>query len=383
MRSAGRAGSRSAAQEILGPVTAPRVAEFFAGAGLVRMALEPCGFQFVFANDIDETKRQIYESNFGGDEFLLGDVRRIRASQIPDVELATASFPCTDLSLAGDRAGLKGSESGLVRQFLRILGEMKDRKPRTVMLENVPGFATSNHGRDLRETIRQLNKLGYVCDILTVDARWFVPQSRLRVFIVGITSKSNGGGDWIPLDLRPSWIARFARENPDLKLKPAPLTAPSSSGTTLAEIVERFDPMDEIWWNVTKAGSFLSTLSPLQAARLEALRRGGRLSWATAYRRTRQGKPMWEIRSDDIAGCLRTTRGGSSRQALVEAGCGNVRLRWMTAREYARLQGVPEMNFGGVSESQARFALGDAVCVPAVAWLGRNYLSGLMDRGPA
>ena len=62
---------------------------------------------------------------------------------------------------------------------------------------------------------------------------------------------------------------------------------------------------------------------------------------------------MWEIRSDDIAGCLRTARGGSSRQALVEAGHGELRVRWMTPREYARLQGAPEhFDYSAVTESR-------------------------------
>jgi DNA (cytosine-5)-methyltransferase 1 len=96
--------------------------------------------------------------------------------------------------------------------------------------------------------------------------------------------------------------------------------------------------------------------------------------FATAYRRTRHGSATWEIRPDNISGCLRTNGGGSSKQALVEAGNGNVRVRWMTAREYARLQGAPFFRFDSATESQAKFAFGDGVCVPAVAWLARHCL---------
>jgi DNA (cytosine-5)-methyltransferase 1 len=102
------------------------------------------------------------------------------------------------------------------------------------------------------------------------------------------------------------------------------------------------------------------------------------LGWATAYRRTRRGVAVWEIRADKLSGCLRTTAGGSSKQAIVEAGKGSLRIRWMTALEYARLQGIPDLNFGGASESQVRFALGDAVCVPAVEWLGRHLVLPLV-----
>src|SRR5690349_15545106 len=135
-------------------VTSPvRVAEFFAGVGLVRLALERRGARVVFANDLDATKARIYAANFGGDDFLLRDVRDVRGDDVPDVDLATASFPCTDLSLAGGRAGLAGKHSGTLFEFFRVLGEMGARRPPVVLLENVPGFATSHGGRDLAAAV--------------------------------------------------------------------------------------------------------------------------------------------------------------------------------------------------------------------------------------
>ena len=90
-----------------------KAAEFFAGIGLVRLALEQEGFEVVFANDIEPGKRDLYAANFGSEDFVLGDIRDIKGADVPDIELATASFPCTDLSLAGHRAGLDGKESGM------------------------------------------------------------------------------------------------------------------------------------------------------------------------------------------------------------------------------------------------------------------------------
>lgn len=150
----------------------------------MRAALEGAGCSVVFANDIDAVKGAIYEANFGPGEFVLADVATIQAEDVPDVDIATASFPCTDLSLAGGRAGLDGAQSGLLRHFLRILSELGARRPSVVMLENVLGFATSNGGEDLRATLQALNALGYDCDVLVIDARHFVPQSRQRMFIV-------------------------------------------------------------------------------------------------------------------------------------------------------------------------------------------------------
>ncbi len=361
----------------------PRVAEFFAGIGLVRMALDQEGCRVVFANDISETKRSIYQANFGADEFYCADIRDVSAPNIPDIDIATASFPCTDLSVAGNRAGLDGEESSLVREFLRILVEMRAHKPKVVLLENVIGLATSRGGEDLAEAIASLNELGYTCDLLMVDARWFVAQSRPRLFVIASLPILAETSDWATSRLRPPWVGKFVGDHPNLWMQAAKLPDPPQSDISLVDFVEQLPPDNDLWWDVPKLGGFLTSLSPIQAERLEALRRSDKLTVATAYRRTRRGKPMWEIRSDNIAGCLRTGRGGSSRQALVQVGQGSVSVRWMTAREYARLQGAPDISFGDTTEAQARFALGDAVCVPAVAWLAQNYMVPLASNSLA
>lgn len=356
----------------------PTAAEFFAGIGLVRLALEQEGFDVVFANDIEQGKYGLYAANFDSRDFLLGDVRNVRGEDVPDVGLATASFPCTDLSLAGNRAGLAGRESGMFWEFARVIDEMGDRRPFALMLENVVGFSTSHNGRDMYEALAELNRLGYFCDILVADARWFVPQSRLRMFIVGSRVPLTSQGDWQPSDVRPTWVGEFVARHPDLALQAHLIGRPTRSAGSLATVVERFSPDHPLWWNRDKVQTFVAFLSAIQLERLKYLRGLPQLNWRTAYRRTRSGKAVWEIRADPIAGCLRTTRGGSSRQALVEAGRGRVRVRWLTPREYARLQGAENYQLDGARENQAFFGFGDAVCVPVIAWLAREYLRPLI-----
>ena len=357
----------------------PRVAEFFAGIGLLREGLEAEGFKVVFANDIDETKRRVYQANCDSVEFVLSDVRSLAGTDVPDVELAVASFPCTDLSVAGRRAGFQGKSSGLVHEFLRIVREMCSRKPQVIVLENVLGFATSNNGDDLRATVSNLNTLGYVCDIVVLDAAKFVPQSRPRIFVIGWTGNRTEPELCFASDVRPPWILRFQERNPELGFRTLQLPVLPNCSQTLADVVDRLNPNDLTWWDGERLGKFVNSLSPIQSARLDVLKVCHSVRWATAYRRTRSGRAVWEIRSDEISGCLRTGRGGSSRQALVEAGKGEVRARWMTAREYCRLQGAPHIDLAGISENQGRFALGDAVCVPAVSWLARNALVPLLS----
>jgi DNA (cytosine-5)-methyltransferase 1 len=346
-----------------------RAAEFFAGIGLVRCALEKSGAEVHWANDIEPLKQRVYEENFGAADFHLGDVCEVIGNDIPNIDIATASFPCTDLSLAGSRRGLAGEHSGMFWEFVRVIEEMGTRKPKMVFLENVPGFATSNDGKDLRNAIQRLNELGYCCDIIQVDAKWFVPQSRQRLFVVGVLERV-AQRSVRPDAVRPRHLLDFALANPKLDLQALHFPSPPRMAHQLEDVVERFRSNHEIWWDDERTSQFLRSLTPVQVDRLNTLSAERTTTHRTAYRRTRGGVPQWEIRPDSIAGCLRTARGGSSKQAVVKVGREKVQVRWMTAREYARLQGVDDsFTFDTVSSNQALFGFGDAVCVPAVEWV--------------
>jgi DNA (cytosine-5)-methyltransferase 1 len=357
-----------------------RAAEFFAGIGLMRLGLEAAGVRTVWANDIEPGKRDMYVSNFGEDEYVLSDVRDVVGDSLPNVEIATASFPCTDLSLAGNRRGLgataapRGENGGssMFWEFARVLDEMGSRRPTVVLLENVLGFASSHDGRDLRGAVMELNALGYSCDLLVIDARHFVPQSRPRMFIVGLVDPPTEY-DTVGFTERPVWVREFANRTPSAQLHAKRLPQLPTGPTSLARVVERLSTDAPEWWEPERVSLFVDSLSSIQAARLEALRKAPKLVWRTAYRRTRNGVAVWEIRRDEISGCLRTARGGSSKQALVEAGRGEVRVRWMTPREYARLMGADRFSLTA-RPNQALFGFGDAVCVPVIEWLCAHYV---------
>jgi DNA (cytosine-5)-methyltransferase 1 len=361
---------------------APRVAEFFAGIGLVREALQPLGLQVVWANDIEPAKRRTYAANHDAAHFLLGDVRDLRGADLPaGLDLATSSFPCVDLSLAGRRRGLAGEQSGMFHEFARILAELTcPDRPRMVLLENVHGFATSRGGADLRYALQTLNALGYSCDVLAIDARHFVAQSRPRLFVVGVAAPLVAGPDMRAAGApdvgppRPSFVQRVYLDNADLTLHHRDLPPLPDGPADLAGVVQTLRADDARWWTDDQVAAFRASLSPTQAMRLSALMARGELTWRTAYRRTRGGVAVWEMRRDGIAGCLRTTGGGSSKQALVEIRRGRTRVRWLTPLEYARLMGAGRYRLTGSTDNQARFGFGDAVVVDVVRWIGENYL---------
>ena len=361
----------------------PCVAEFFAGIGLARIGLEAAGFKVSWSNDYEPKKEAMYHGQFTDERnehtFVLGDIGRVFGTELPpNLSLAWASFPCTDLSLAGKGKGIRDGESRTFWDFARILHEMNTSAPEVVCLENVPGMASSHGGNDMRAAVRAMNDLGYSVDILSLDALRFVPQSRERLFLV-CAKRPPVQLDQTPSVLRPGNL-NFLSQDADLRTHAARLPQPPeylSGGLDM--IVEKLSDDDPRWWAQDRCAAALSTLSDTQARRIELLKQLKRPSYRTGYRRTRNGKAVWEFREDDIAGCLRTARGGSSKQALLRIANGETRIRWMTPREYARLMGADDYELGTASEAQAIFGFGDAVCVPAIKWLATNYLMPLVQ----
>lgn len=351
-------------------------AEFFAGIGLMRMGLEQQGWKVAFANDLCADKYALYRGHFedAEDHFALGDIHQLRAADVPAVTLATASFPCNDLSLAGARAGLRGPESSAFYGFIRILKEMRGRRPRLVLLENVAGFLTSRGGADFHEALLALNGLGYAVDTFLIDASHFVPQSRQRLFVAG--DLEPGDPSPCPGDspLRPPALAKFIAGHPDVRWRLRDLPPLPARSLRLDSVLEDLPDDAPEWWSEPRTAYLLHQMSPRHRILADRMIAAPEWSYGTVFRRVRSGRSMAELRVDGIAGCLRTPRGGSGRQILVKAGRGELRARLLTPRECARLMGADDFKLTG-SSNDALFGFGDAVCVPAVSWIAQHWLN--------
>lgn len=354
-----------------------RCAEFFAGIGLVRLALERHGWDVVFANDIDPKKAEIYRHNWPGcDHLVVGDIHALKADEIPACTLFTASFPCNDLSIAGRWEGLHGKESSSFWGLVQILRELGPRRPPLVMLENVVGFLMSHGGRDFEKALLALNDLGYTVDAIILNAIHWVPQSRPRLFVIARRDEGQPTRSFaLVSDARPDALFDFINGHPNIRwdIRDVPPLPPPR--TRLIDIVEDLPDDDPHWWNGKRAEYFMGQMSPKHARQASEMIAGKSCTYATAFRRVRHKKSMAELRTDGIAGCLRTPRGGSGRQILFKAGNGKYQVRLLTARECARLQGVPDSYVINVPLNQALFGFGDAVCVPAVEWIIRHYIN--------
>ena len=142
----------------------------FSGSGAFELGGLLAGIRPVWASEIEPfpirvtTKRLPFVKHYG-------DVNSIRGDEIEPVDIITSGSPCTDLSIAGKRAGLDGRQSGLFYQAIRIIKEMRcatdGRYPRFIVWENVPGAFSSNNGEDFRAV------LNAVCSVKDGDI--FVP----------------------------------------------------------------------------------------------------------------------------------------------------------------------------------------------------------------
>lgn len=362
-------------------------AEYFAGIGLVRMGLEPMGWRVAWANDISAKKYQLYQDFFpqSDQHYVIGDIFEIDPATVPQTTLATCSFPCIDLSLAGNMNGIGGEHSSAFWGFINVLENQGQAAPPLVLIENVPGWLHSNNGADFRVTIQALNQLGYACDVFTLDALRFTPQSRLRVMVVGtkfpFAPKNPQSIFHRPASLLSNRLRKSIFANLDLDWFYNDLPEPPPLHTSgLSTIVEAMADMDERWWSEAEVKRHLEMMEETHYQRVSNLHTNGETAYRTFFRRRRKGQQRAEVRQDELAGCLRTAVGGSGKQFLIKVEDCKVKMRAMTPREYARLQGVPDEYPIRINGVQALTGFGDAVCVPVITWIAENVLNPLVKK---
>ncbi|WP_333586730.1 DNA cytosine methyltransferase [Phenylobacterium sp.] len=369
----------------------PTFYEFFAGGGMARLGLGE-GWDCLFANDFDPVKAAAYRANFSDAEahFRQGDVWKLEAADLPGrADLAWASSPCQDFSLAGARAGLAGGRSSAFFGFWRLMQALNQegRAPGVIVIENVVGLLTSHGGADFTALCEALAAEGYHFGALEMDAARFTPQSRPRVFVVAVRQPPGaalrGEGVFHSRAVREA-AARLPRPLQDRWVWWR-LEAPPARNTDLAALLETDEAVP--WRSARQTEALAAQMSPLHRQRLEAaVAAQGRVVGA-AYRRIRVEAGVRvqraEVRLDGLAGCLRTPAGGSSKQLVVVAGPAGLRSRLITPREGARLMGLPETYALPASAHQALHVIGDGVAVPVVDWLARGLLEPLLAEGSA
>jgi DNA (cytosine-5)-methyltransferase 1 len=370
----------------------PTFLEFFAGGGMSRLGLQGL-FTGVFANDFDPMKCDAWRRNAPGETIHEGDIWNLDPGTVPSADLAWASFPCQDLSLAGARRGLNAPRSGAFWGFWNIIEaqEAEGRAPKTLALENVAGLLSSHKGRDFASLIIHLADAGYRVGAMIIDAALFSPQSRPRLFI--IAHKGRIADNLVADAPNPTFHPPALRAAVEALPHEARLAwtwwrlpAPPRRNTDLAALLDRNLP-EHVWRSDDAMQKLVGQMAPLHRARFEKALADPRWQAGAVYRRIRvEGEARIqraEIRYDGMAGCLRTPGGGSSKQFLLITENGKARLRTLLPREAARLMGCDDAWRLPDVETSALKVLGDGVSVPAVRWLGRHLLAPLASGRPA
>lgn len=364
----------------------PGFYEFFCGGGMARAGLGP-DWHCLFANDFDAKKGASYADNWGAAALRVADIASLCADDLPGrADLAWASFPCQDLSLAGAGKGLAGARSGALWRFLALMRALRSqgRAPKLLALENVLGALTANGGEDFQAICRALRDLGYRFGALTIDAAHFTPQSRPRLFVVALRADVAPPRRLTlhaaPDRAAPALLRAVARFDPALAgawLWWA-LPALPRRDAELADLVEQ-DPVDAPWHGAAQTAALVAMMDGPALRKIAEARCGGRTCYGALFRRTRRDRAgaaivRAEVRFDGLAGCLRTPGGGSSRQFLIEIAGDATRTRLLSAREAARLMGLPETYRLPASRNAAYHLLGDGVVAPVVRHLSEALL---------
>jgi len=261
---------------------------------------------------------------------------------------------------------------------------MGKRRPPFVLLENVIGMIHSRDGLDFTICLEKLRDAGYTLDPFILDAKWFVPQSRPRLFVVAVRDDlkpiGHVGSDQLAeaSTLRPGRLAEFIASHPYLPWSLRPLPLPDKSTVNLIDVLENLENDDPRWWTAERAGRLYKQMSPRHREIAGKMMESKRAKHGTVFRRMRNGQSTAELRTDGLAGCLRTPKGGSARQILFRASNGKYAARLLTPRECARLMGANDIKIPeSMSVNKALFAFGDGVCVPVVRWIAEHYLTPL------
>ena len=376
--------------------------EFFAGGGMARAGLGK-SWRCLFANDFDAMKVAAYVRNYGDADIKLEDVAKLTLDDLParPSDLAWASFPCQDLSLAGDCAGLgrerdaAQTRSGSFWPFWKLMRGLAEagRSPRAIVLENVYGCLTSHAGRDFAAIGSALSNSEYRFGAIVINASHFVPQSRPRVFFIAIDRNELIRPDLVSNRPDPEWHPRslvnaFEGLSPSAKKRWIWWTAPAppARNARFADLIED-EPSGVAWHLPAETDYLLSLMSPVNRAKVASAKLSGERTVGSVYRRTRPDangarRQRAEVRFDDLAGCLRTPAGGSSRQSILVIDGERVRSRLLSAREAARLMGLDDSYHLPARYNDAYHVCGDGVCAPVVRYIAETILEPILAANP-
>ncbi len=298
--------------------------DLFSGIGGMRLAFEEHGGLCMFSSEWDKWCQKTYFENFG--EIPEGDITEIAPKDIPDHDILTAGFPCQPFSIAGvskkkslgREHGFKDKTQGTL--FFNVASIIEEKRPRMFLLENVKNLLSHDRGNTFKIITRSLRELGYILCHKVIDARWYVPQHRERIFIAGFDRAQFG-------------------ERPNFNF-PSPPEKERSIGNILErDFASKYILSDKLW-------NYLQ-------------------EYAKKHRRKGNGFGFGLVDKTSVSRTLSARYYKDGSEILIKLNGSNPRR--LTPRECARLMGFPDSFRIPVSDAQAYRQFGNSVVVPVVS----------------
>ena len=317
--------------------------DLFSGIGGFHLGLEKAGFNVdSYFSEVDKHAIAVYKNQFKNATYV-GSVTDVRAEQLPKIDIITFGSPCQDFSLAGKRKGMEGDRSSLINEAIRLI---KECRPSAFIWENVKGTFSSNNGEDFWAIIQAFANIGgYRLEWQLLNTKWFLPQNRERVYLVGYIAEGSGG-EVFPIRENFKGINEGSKQTSTVRT----LTAGGNSGglhssMTLIKVK-----------SATKKG-------------YEEAELGDSINCSVLNSKTRRGRVG--------KGVAQTLDTKCEQAVLLD------QIRRLTPIECERLQGFPDdhTQFGDyngiikeVSNTQRYKMCGNAVTVDVVEAVGRNLI---------
>lgn len=316
----------------LKPLIGASFFDVFAGVGGFHQGMASQGAVCVGAVEIDPAARATYLANYGTGFPFFEDARKLDAKALPDFDILCGGFPCQSFSIAGDAEGYQATgKGGLFFELVRIA---KAKRPKQIILENVPAFATHDDGNTCDQALDALAEIGYDVSLQVLDSSKFgVPQQRERLFIVGIRLDIAAG------DAAPFF---FPDGTDDTKVVEDILEARVTTGRCTAKM-KRLRP------NLTERAE-----RPIMVGLIDE--------------RNAQGYRVYSPKGKGVTLCAQSGGPGGQTGLYLISG----KPRKLTPRECARMQGFPDSFQPHPSTFHARKQFGNSVAVPVVAAIARE-----------
>lgn len=309
--------------------------DLFAGIGGIRLAFQNNGGKCVFTSEWDSFAKKTYEANFG--EVPFGDITQVSEKEIPDHDILLGGFPCQPFSIAGvSKKKSLGRQHGFLDKtqgtlFFDIARIIEHKKPKVFMLENVKNLVSHDKKKTFKIITETLTELGYSIHYKVLDAKYYVPQHRERIIIVGFKKS-------------------VFKEKETFEFPEPPNTELAVRDILQKRVDTKYTLSDKLW------------------------------NYLQEYKKKHQAKGNgFGFGLTDLNGVSRTLSAryykDGSEILIPQKGKNPRRL---TPRECARIQGFPDKYIIPVSNNQAYKQFGNSVAMPLIEAVGKNIVKELL-----